>query len=238
MRMLSMKSELIYTIPGWGFSADILKQGALADKTCFGLDYFDSSDLSIEGIALELAKAINQPSTLVAWSMGGLFATKIASLFPEKVKKLILLASQPRFIADTGYSGIDPQAMNSFIESAHQDFSRLKQQFINKVNFSSRNDVAPYFLEGCLEQLKTLLKILATADLREDYRYLKTEILHIMGSKDAVLRQDEQSLRKINSNITVVRIADAGHCGFLTHVLLYRCAIDRFISRVNEDVRF
>ncbi len=232
-----MKRELVYTIPGWGFSAGILKQGALADKTCFELDYFDFSDLSIEGIALELSKAIKQPSILIAWSMGGLFAIRIASLFPEKVKKLILLASQPRFIADTGYSGIEYPVMNFFIESAYQNFFRLKQQFINKVNFPIENDVAPFFLDGYSKQLKSLLKTLEIADLREDYRSLKTEILHIIGGRDAVLKQDEQSLRKINSNITVVRIADAGHCGFLTHALSYRCAIDRFISSVNEDAR-
>lgn len=225
-----MKNEVIYTIPGWGFSADILKQGALADKTCMGLDYFDSSDLSIEGIALELSKAITYPSILIAWSMGGLFAIKIASLFPEKVKKLILLASQPRLIADTGYSGIAPQAMNAFIESAHQNFFRLKQQFINKVNFPSKNDVGPFFLDGYSKQLKTLLKILAVTDLRKDYRYLNTEILHIVGDRDAILKQDKQSLCKINSNIKVMRIADAGHCGFLTHALLYRSVIDKFIA--------
>ena len=228
-----MKSELIYTIPGWGFSASILKQGALAGKTCFGLDYLDYSDLSIEGISLDLSTAIKQPSILIAWSLGGLFAIKIASLFPDKVKKLILLASQPRLIADTGYSGIDPQTMNIFIESAYQDFSRLKQQFINKVNFPSKNDVGTFFLDDFSKQLKSLSKILATADLRDDYRYLKTEILHIIGDKDAVLKQDEQSLCKINSNIKVVRVANAGHCGFLTHPLLYRSIIDEFIASKN-----
>ncbi len=225
-----MKNELIYTIPGWGFSAGILKQGALAGKTCFGLDYLDYSDLSIDGISLDLSTAIKQPSILIAWSLGGVFAIKIASLFPEKVKKLILLASQPRLIADTGYSGIDPQAMNIFIELAYQDFPRLKQQFINKVNFPSKNDVGPFFLDDFSKQLKPLSKILATADLRDEYRYLKTEILHIIGDKDAVLKQDEQSLCKINSNIKVVRVANAGHCGFLTHTLLYRSIIDEFIA--------
>ncbi len=229
-----MKNELIYTIPGWGFSADILSHGALADKLCFGLDYFNYSNMSIEDIALKLSKAIKEPGTIVAWSLGGLFAIKIASLFPDKVRKLILLASQPKLLADTGYSGIESKAINAFIESAHQDFYELKKRFITELNFPNKNihyknSMGTYFLDDSSRQLKDLLKIFL-ADLRDDYRQLRTEILHIIGGKDAILKQDEQCLQEMNSNITIVRIEDAGHCGFLTHALLYRSIIYKFIS--------
>jgi pimeloyl-[acyl-carrier protein] methyl ester esterase len=228
-----MKNELIYTIPGWGFSANILSHGALAGKACFGLDYFGSNDLSMEGIALELSKFIKKPSVLVAWSLGGLFAIKIASLFPDKVRKLILLASQPKLLADTGYSGINPKTVNAFIESAHQDFYELKKRFIAEVNFPNKNilyknNLNTYFLDDFSGPLKGLLKMFVV-DLRDDYRHLSTEILHIIGGRDAILKQDEQCLREMNGNITVAHIADAGHCGFLTHSKLCRSIIDKFI---------
>lgn len=230
-----MSRKVVYTIPGWGFSANILNCGALANTPCLGLDYINYSNMSVEGIALVLSKTIKKSSVIVAWSMGGLFAIKIANLFPGKVKKLVLLASQPRFIADIRYSGIHPKVMNNFIDAANQNFFGLKQQFIDKVNLPITNNpcrgsVQPYFLDNFSEQLKSLLSLLAMTDLRDEYCHLKVEILHIIGGKDAVLKQDETSLRSINDNIKVVHIEDAGHGGFLTHVLLYRSAMDKFIE--------
>ncbi|MCD6045094.1 MAG: bioH [Gammaproteobacteria bacterium] len=229
-----MKDELIYTIPGWGFSADIFNHGALADNTCFGMNYFNYSDMSIEDIALQLSNAITKPGTIVAWSLGGLFAIKIASLFPDKVKKLILLASQPKLLAEIGHSGIDPKTIQVFIKSACQDFSQLKKKFISEVNFPNknflyRNSLNTYFLDNFSGQLKDLSKFFS-ADLRDEYSHLRKEILHIIGGKDAVLKQNEQCLRKTNSNITVVHIAEAGHGGFLTHAKLYRSVMDEFID--------
>lgn len=230
-----MSRKVVYTIPGWGFSANILNYGAFANITCLGLDYINYSNMSVEGIALALSKTIKKSSVIVAWSMGGLFAIKIASLFPEKVKKLILLASQPRFIADTRYSGIHLKVMDAFIGAANRNLSGLKQEFIDKINYPNKNNackgsVEHYFLDNFSGQLKSLLNLLAVADLRDEYRHLKVEILHIIGGKDAVLKQDEQSLRSINDTIKVVHIENAGHVGFLTHVLLYRSAMDKFIE--------
>lgn len=228
-----MKNEIIYTIPGWGFSANILSHGALADKTSFGINYFNYSQMTIEDIAVTLSKNIKDSATVVAWSLGGIFAIKIASLFPGKIRKLILLASQPRLLTDIGYAGIDLNVISAFIESANQNFYELRKKFIAEVNFPNKNFLYEkilnnHFLDDFYEQLKYVFKLFLT-DLRDEYRHLNNDVLHIIGDKDVVLKQDEQCLLAMNRHIRVAHVEGAGHCGFLTHAFLYRDIIDRFI---------
>jgi len=74
-------SFTIYPIPGWGFSSQILNPLATNRLNIVGLDYFNTQEPSLG-------------------SIGGLIAIKMAALFPKKVRKLILVSSQPKFLSN------------------------------------------------------------------------------------------------------------------------------------------
>ena len=53
---------------------------------------------SLINVAQQIIKAIDKPAIYIGWSLGGLVATKIALLVPQKVQGLITIASSPCFL--------------------------------------------------------------------------------------------------------------------------------------------
>lgn len=227
-----MKGSL-YLLPGLGFSSDIIAKIALDNKMPLGLDYFHLVPYSIDHIGCTLAQSIKKPSVIIAWSLGGLFAIKIASLFPDKVKKLVLLSTQPKLTAADNYSGIDSKAIEALISMASDDFKTFQKRFIGLVGFPNKrimNELNAYFRLNSAENLIAFLRLILLSDMRDEYSKLKTSILHIIGQQDAVLKQNAPSLLALNPNAQIVLIRNAGHSGFLTHPTLYRAIITDFID--------
>ncbi len=223
----------IYCLSGWGFSGDILLHSILKGKKAENLNYFELDNSSIEAMALHLSSNISESSVIVAWSLGGLIAIQIAALFPEKVRKLILLSSQPKLIEEEDYPGIPPEAMQAFIDLSLQDFETLQKQFIRSVGFPNKrilSKLEDYSLKDCKENLIHWLHQMQCTDLRKEYASLRIEILHILAEKDTVMRQGESALLALNPKAYILSIDDAGHAGFLTHTELYAALIDRFLD--------
>ncbi len=223
----------VYLFPGLGFSSDIMTN-VLGDKMFLGLDYFHLAPCSIDYIACKLARSIKKHSVIIAWSLGGLFAIKIASLFPDKIRKLVLLATQPRLTSADNYSGIDSKAIEDFISMATDDFETFQKRFIGLVGFPNKRimkQLNACFRLNSVENLLACLKLILLSDLRDEYSKLKTSMLYIIGQQDAVLKQDAQCLLTLNPNAKIILIPNAGHSGFLTYPTLYRAIITNFIDR-------
>lgn len=219
-------------IPGWGVDAKVFEFSDLAYSV---LNYSKETDLSLGAIASSLASHIANPSVIVGWSLGGLIAIKLASLFPDKVKKLILISSQPKFLADYSWQGINPEIAAQFIESIQCDFFKFSEGFISLVNYPNRNllykrQLKASFLWDEKAKLLLLLQLILSTDLREEYQALKCDILHIIGDKDAVLSQNSFHLYQLNSRVRIVEVKNSGHAGLLTDMAIYQAAIKDFIA--------
>ena len=55
---------------------------------------FRSKDVSFDSTAKTLSDAITKDSVLVAWSVGGLIALKVAT-FSSKIRAIVFIASSP-----------------------------------------------------------------------------------------------------------------------------------------------
>ena len=225
----------IYMIPGWGFYSDLFQYSELNEFTYVGLDYFNEENLSLQSISRVLAIRIPNHSTILGWSFGGLIAITLAYLFPDKVKKLILLASQPKFLEDLFWKGITHKIADHFVETAQYNFKQLKTSFISLVNYPSHNSKYKKHLEKNYithhdVALVKLLKVMFSTDLRHEYQAIKSKILHIVSNRDAVLPQTQHQLRQLKSNVEIVSLDKVGHAGFLTHGKVYRDIIKNFLS--------
>ena len=64
-----------------------------------GFGHSDAIDGELEAWCQHLIEQLPDNSIWLGWSLGGLIASKIALLYPTKVKALITVASSPCFLA-------------------------------------------------------------------------------------------------------------------------------------------
>lgn len=221
--MSTQASSPLYFIPGWAFHSAVFKIPAFA---CFTeasyLDYFNVKSSTLETVSTYLSDFIADQSTVVAWSLGGLFALNIAYHFPQKIKKLVLIASQPRFLADHDWQGISDQTANRFMTQSHDNLTTLLTYFLKLVNYPNRcpqhkRELSKHVIHDHTSTLSSLLNIMFTTDLRAQYPSIQASLLHIINSKDGVLTQNESQLKQLNNGAQQIITQPAGHAGFLTH---------------------
>lgn len=234
-----MKQTLFYGIPGWGFYAGSLA-GAIPEKSHFqGLDYVYQQEASFAVLTQILAKKIEKPGTLFAWSLGGLFAIQLASHFPEKVRRIVFYASSPRFLADNDWSGISYSTAQAFRQQAQTQFSTKYKQFVRQVSYPDRLGFIRKQLQKWVYHeeivLKRLLSILFTSDLRKQYATITVPMLHFIPQNDTILRIKTNQLKKLNCNVKTVILPESGHAGFLTNQTFIQQTISSFLHG-NETV--
>lgn len=224
----------IYAIPGWGFDANIFQILETPELEFISLNYFQENAFSIEATAIQFSKLIPNNSIILAWSLGGLLAIKLAFLFPNKVKKLILISTQSRFLSVSIQQGIHITQANQFIKKIKYNFDKQKEYFINLANYPNKNkalkeQLMNFFVKTNIASLKMQLTILLYANLSYEYKSLSTTILHIVNQSDIVMPQNDDNLKSERKAIKVHTIDHAGHAGFLTHPHIYKNVIYEFL---------
>ena len=108
----------IVAIPGWGFNSSLLDLFNQDPLHLVGWDYYSNNfDQSLEEITRNLAHQLQDHSMILGWSFGGLIAINLCALFPKKVHQLILISTQPKFLADHDWQGIHPDQAKDFIKN-------------------------------------------------------------------------------------------------------------------------
>lgn len=225
--MLIEKNITIYVIAGWGFSPKVFTVLSTTDLTVIGLEYLTTSLTTLESIAAHLSKVLPENSILLGWSFGGLIAIQIASLFPNKVKKLILISSQAKFLSEAGWDGIEPGDADNFIKSFKNNREKQTDKFISLINYpnrclSNRHFLLENFLHLDFSYLLKLLYVLFNTDLREEYQTIPSKIFYILNKQDAILRQNENQLKSLKHNAKIISLDNAGHAAFLVYPSIYQ----------------
>ncbi|MFZ4076438.1 MAG: alpha/beta fold hydrolase [Legionellaceae bacterium] len=223
-----MKKQGLYAIPGWGFNSQIFESFIPAR----GLDYITQHDLNITTIALNLGRTIQSNAVLMAWSLGGLIAIKMAALYPEKIIGLVLMASQPQWISDGANSGLSLLDAEHFILRAQQNFDELFNHFLKLSCYPSharqqKNKLIHHAIADHPTELISFLTKALSLDLTEDYASIDCPLLHLCGSNDAVINQKDYVF---SHHARVKHIQGAGHAGFMTHKGIYLEHIYGFLN--------
>lgn len=191
-------------IPGWGFHASVMQP--MAER--FFSQAIHYADLPLihddrqtfQTIVEKLHVSLPANSTIVAWSLGGLFAIALCALWPEKYKKLILLASNPKF---------NHTYAKRFLIEAEKDLPHLMKHFLRLVCFPSKSKLLRLHLEKHVinheASLRFYLKLLFQTDLTIEFNQLTQPVFQIAGEKDAIMQ----------SNNADLVIANGGHAFFL-----------------------
>ncbi len=231
--------KTLYAIPGFGFDASIFKGLALENQLAItGLNYRQHNLSALETISHAVAAKLPHESTLLGWSLGGLIAIQIAANFPHKVKQLILIASQPKLLADasTGWRGIPQTFVTDFFEQLIKNQGAQMKRFYRLVAYPQKIHALlnTHATSYASEQAAALLSMLMETDLRAVYSNLTQPILHITHLKDAVTPPNTQALKALRPETTHIAL-QTGHAGFLSQAAAYRHELIQWISHAEQS---
>jgi len=72
----------------------------------------------------------DSPCLLVGWSLGGMLAMQLALAYPERISRLVLVGTTPRFTAAEGWAhGCDPALLDGFATCAASQSAKTMSRF-------------------------------------------------------------------------------------------------------------
>ncbi|WP_454780835.1 alpha/beta fold hydrolase [Legionella sp. WA2022007384] len=223
---------------GWGFDSQIwspLIPKLLMDYQLILVDLPGFGHSSIMDWDLFKTLLLNQlPETfaLIGWSMGGLYAMRLATEEPDRVDYLINVTSSPRFLNGEQWSGVSPEIFKKFYERLSKEPHGTLKEFLelNGLTSDGESQHLPNKLPS-QEGLESGLKSLETWDLREQLKQFSKPTCFIFGRLDPIVPiKTMSSMQLIYPDGHFVLFKKAAHMPFLTHA-------DLFIDEVRGFIR-
>ncbi len=197
-------------------------------------------DAMVDAVAGALADGTG-PLGVLGWSLGGLVAMRWAARDPERVSRLVLVATSPRFVAGPDW----PHAMAAatlarFGDELEVAWRPALQRFLTlqvhgseegrstlalmRHHLHARGDPSPGALRDALE-------VLASTDLRDEARGIRPSALVIAGGRDTLAPAAAgEWLAHALPRATYVRIGGAAHAPFLSHRAAFDRALEGFLD--------
>lgn len=126
---------------GWGMNSEVWHETAealsshyrltLIDFPGFGKNIKVKCDFQLDSLTEIVLPYVPQGAVVVGWSMGGLVAMNIALKHPEKVSRLVLIASNAQFSASQSWpSSMRREVLDGFVKNLNDDFKQTLQRFL------------------------------------------------------------------------------------------------------------
>lgn len=213
---------------GWGFDSRVWLsllpqlddfQVVLVDLPGFG----HSPVMDWDKFKNSLLNQLPNKFALIGWSMGGLYAMRLATEEPEKVDYLVNVTTSPRFILDDLWAGVTEDVFQRFHKKLAFNPSRTLKDFLELqgltqkeiINFFPKETPSP-------EGLKEGLSVLATWDLREKLKQYSKPSCFMFGRFDPIVPiKTMKCMEKIYPNFRYVFFEKAAHMPFFTHTNLF-----------------
>ncbi len=218
----------VVDLPGMGFSRPI-------------------EPVHLHAIAESLLEVLPAEADICGWSLGGLAAMRLALLQPERVRRLVLVGSTPRFVNSTrsdGHGpwqyGVDAEVFHEFAAQVGADYHATLIKFLTLQcmgSADSRSTVKQLrasFAERPAPTEKTLkdaLRMLLDNDLRTEIAALKKPTLLIHGDRDSLapVAAAHWMAQQLPAGYLRV-IAGASHAPFLSHPEQFSQALLQFLE--------
>ena len=176
----------------------------------------------------DLAALLPRGATLLGWSLGGQLALQLASQPALAVRRLVLVATSPRFVQAPDWPhGLPAATLRAFAAQLQRDPERTVADFLDlQVRGSADADAVRATLQQTLRQhgaahpqaLRAGLALLEHNDLRALARSVDVPALLVAGQYDRVTPpQAAAALAQLMPQAQLLQIARAGHAPFLSH---------------------
>lgn len=149
---------------------------------------------SLDAVLEKIAAQLPQDAVVMGWSLGGMLAVQLAARFPERVRAVITLAANLKFVAAPDYPAAMPPEINrQFNQSFEQDPQATLKLFCgllaqgdaeerNLLKQLRRNDTG-----AVTDNWLQALQLLTELDNRVTFAQLTQPGLHLLAEKDALV---------------------------------------------------
>ncbi|MHB1117513.1 pimeloyl-ACP methyl ester esterase BioH [Sideroxydans sp.] len=234
---------------GWGMHGGIWGDAVIRLSDDFEVHNVDlpghgaseaQNDFTLDSIIEALDAQFGEPVAVLGWSLGGIIAQYWAARSPQKIERLILMASTPCFTEREDWLfGMAGETLQQFAAELEKNHAATLRRFLALQVRGSENERELLMAlreqlfsrgEPDLSALRGGLEILRDADLRESLSCIKQPTLAIAGQRDKLTPpQASHYLAQVMPNARVVEIEGAAHAPFLSHIDTVVQHIKRFL---------
>ena len=239
---------------GWGMHSNVLEpmvQGLATtwrvskiDLPGYGMNQAKKWPEKLESLTHLLLDAAPPRAVWMGWSLGGLLAIHAASMAPERINGLILLASTPRFIAgDEWPCALSGEEFKDFVNRFESDPSAALLRF-DLLQFKGTANAGESVrrLRALLGERRVApmalsigLRLLLEADLRSRLSSYQQRLGAIYGDTDPLIPQCYgRALVNLVPHAIAVQIKGAGHAPFITHNNEVVAAVNKIMTGYDD----
>ena len=200
---------------GWGFMPEVMEPlGKKLSET------YQVSIIDLNKPMDVIRNAIPDHAILMGWSLGGLFALKLASIIPTK--KVVLIASNPCFLAKDNWPGVDPEFFNHFVNElkVEPDAALQKFGYLQVKGMSDERGAFKLIQRYISKELSrpVLLDILKI-DMRGSLAKTNCPVQFILGGKDPLVPiKVHENIKALMPEVEISIIEEAGHVPVLFNI--------------------
>ena len=244
----------VVMLHGWGMHSgiwdDVVPQLAQrfrvhsVDLPGHGWSALHPLPFTLDAVAAALAAQFDETVSVCGWSLGGQIALHWAAREPQKIKRLVLVASTPCFVErDDWLFGLAHGILRQFAAELEKNHAATLRRFLALQVRGSEGERellaslrARLFSRGepHLDALRGGLEILRHADLRAALPVIRQPVLVMAGERDKLTPPEASSyMAQALPNARMEEIAGAAHAPFLSHPQIF---VEHITSFLHERI--
>lgn len=188
-----------------------------------------------------LAQQLPQSAHYLGWSLGGIIATNMALHYPQRVNKLVLVASTPQFVCSHDWRfGMDGDVFALFRKNMNLDRNMTLAKFMalqsrgdskQRTLKTMLNNIAKRTVNADIKGLNDGLELLEQSSLTHKLQSITNPCLIIQGSNDAMV--PVQASHYLQEHLVDARLCifpESGHLPFLHDKNLFLTTLADFLN--------
>lgn len=213
----------------------------LVDLPGHGQSDWQDKALDLDVLLANLANELPPSAYCLGWSLGGLISIAFADKFPERVKKLILIAATPCFVKKMDWAcAMEPTVFEAFANNLDNHQADTLQRFLllqARGSTHSRDTIRQLSEQLAIEKppvteaLSAGLNLLIATDMRTPLAKLNCPVKIILGDRDTLIPSTMlEAVKQLQGNVETTLLAGAGHAPFISQSKACQQAIELFIN--------
>lgn len=238
--------EPLVLLHGWGLNRCVWDAllGELDATHAFPLDLagYGCNTVSPYDLATLADDALVKAPTQAIWigsSLGGMIALQAAIMRPERIAKLVLVGTTPRFVKENDWRhGTDVEVFMRFAQELETDYLQALHRFL--LLQAGRADNARRLVRELIanidrcgrptpEVLRAGMQCLQDADLRSQLDAIACPTLIVQGELDRITPPTAAEYLNAHIDGAELRTMHAGHLPFMSHPSEFIHTVDEFL---------
>jgi pimeloyl-[acyl-carrier protein] methyl ester esterase len=209
-------------LPGLSFDSRVfqsLREWCEPECTVHAIDYDSIShqDLTLDAWFDCFAQQLPDQAHYVGWSVGGLFAWKLAEKEPERVLSVASFCSSPRFLQTTNWPGVTAENWTPFTGQAEESQRAMQRQLLRlQADRHALRELGKMQLQYPFGSWQLGLAALEQWDMRQWLVETKIPLLIALAEQDKLILEKPLKKALDDLHVAVRSLPGCGHACIYT----------------------